>query len=323
MPKTLANLRDALASALGHTYAEFDGEPQTQSDIDTIINAAYLECYAPKDGRLPSWAVQDWSDIVKAPASATLGLTNGSTTVTGFAFEAKYAGSFVKIGDAFYRLASVEAGPIYKLVEPWSGTTGSQAATVYYNAVALPGTVKKVLGTPTLLGIGPLSPLPFSQSEIELRSTPSFDFEPKTARVAFATSRPRFDPSLLTDVGDPRCYHINSTAPGATFATGSRLHVYPLPGAVHTVALIGTVLPSLLANTTDVPVLPHDDVDIAGAILEPLMYERLLKHPLGRRYAGNNIPAIFQGGVDARALLNTFRRVQLDGPKQVRVASGW
>ena len=32
-----------------------------------------------------------------------IGSANGSKTVTGFAFEAKYAGSFVKIGDAFYR----------------------------------------------------------------------------------------------------------------------------------------------------------------------------------------------------------------------------
>jgi hypothetical protein len=323
MSKTLADLRDSLAQALGYEYADLG--PLEQADVDTIINAAYLDCFAAKDGRRPKWLTQYWSDIVKAPASASLGLTHGSKTVTGFAFEAKYVGSFVKIGDAFYRLASVEgAGPFtYKLVQPWAGETGSYSATVYYNAVALPGTVTKVREVPSLLGIGPLTPMPFPESETEIRSTPSFDFESRSGRVPFAYARPRFDPSLITDVGDPRYYHVDSAATGETFATSSRLHLYPLPGSAFTVELRADIVPSALSAADDQPKLPHDDIDVVGAIMMPLMFERLLKHPLGRRYAGDNVPAIFQGGVDARALLNTFRSVQLDGPKFARVSRNW
>lgn len=322
MGKTFTNLRDAMAGAVG-TDEYTDLTPRDQADVDTLINAAYLDCYAAKDGRRPRWATQNWSEIVKAPAAATLGLTNGSREVTGFAFEAKYVGSFVKIGDAFYRLGSVATGPIYALAQPWSGTTGSYAATVYYNAVALPGTVKKIHGTPSLLGIGPLTPMPFPDSEVQLRSTPAFDFEARSGRAPLAFSRPRFDPSLITDVGDPRYYHIDSAAMGTTLATGSRFHLYPIPGAVATIDLRADMLPLPMTSGTDEPVLPHDEIDIAGAILTPFMFERLLKHPLGRRYSGGNANLILMQAEDARAQLNTFRSVQLEGPKTMRVAGGW
>ena len=320
MGKTLANLRDALAGALGFSYSEL--ETQDAADVDTIINASYLDCFASKDGRRQAWAVQYWSDVTKAPAAATLSLVNGSTLVTGFTFEAKYVGSFVKLGDAFYRLGSVD-GATYNLLQPWSGTTGDHSATVYYNAILLPGTGVKVMGAPSLLGVGPLNPMPFPEDEIKLRSSPSFDFQSRSGRVPFTYSRPRFNQSLITDVGDPRYFHVDSGAMGATFATSSRFHVYPLPSAAFTIEARMIILPSPLTETTDEPLLPHDDVDVTGAILMPFMFERLLKHPLGRRYSGNNIGAIFKQADDARSQLNTFRSVQNQGPKQVRPACGW
>jgi hypothetical protein len=322
MGKTFADLRNTIAAALGYAYDDLDA--QDQADVDTIINAAYLDCYAAKDGRRPSWATQYWSEIVKAPATATLGLTQGSTAVTGFAFEAKYVGSFVKVGDSFYRLGSVAAGPTYALSQPWAGETGSFSATIYYNAVAMPGRVVKVVGVPSLIGIGPLVPIPFPEGELEMRSTPTFDFEPKSARAPFAFSRPRFDPSLITDVGDPRYFHIDSAAPGATFATSSRFHLYPLPGGVFTIDLRAIIIPPAMTAGTDVPVLPHDeDIDIAGAIMLPLAFERMLKHPIGRRYSGQNMQLILMQGKEAREQLNTFRSVQQSGPKMVRVSRSW
>jgi len=317
MGKTFSDLRNALAGALG--FDEYsDLTSRDGLDVDTIVNAAYLDCYASRDGRRPAWAIKYWSDIVLAPEAATLGLTNGSTAVTGHTFTAKYLGSFVQIGAAFYRIGSTTT-----LTQPWSGVTGSYSATVYSNAVALPGSGVTIRERPSLLGIGPLLPLPFPEDEVSLRSSPAFDFYPKAGRGPVAHSRPRFDPSLITDVGDPRYYHVDSAATGSTFATGSRLHLYPLPGAAFTIEARLNVLPVPLAAADDEPVLPHDDVDIAGAILEPLMFERLLKHPLGRRYAGNNVSAIFAAGNDARAQLNTFRSVQPSGPKQFRPACGW
>lgn len=323
MGKTFANLKDALAGALGYdVYTDLSA--RDQADIETIVNAAYFDCFAAKDGRRPSWAVTYHSDMVKAPVSTTLGLISGSTAVTGFAFEAKYVGSFVRIGDSFYRLGLVATGPAYALLQPWSGATGSFDATVYYNAVALPGKVTKVREAPSILGLGILAPMPFPQSEVELRSTPAYDFYSLSGpRAPFAFSRPRFNASLITDVGDPCYYHIDSASVGSTFATGSRLHLFPIPGAAFTFELRADLLPLPLAADGDEPLLPHDDVDVAGAILMPFIFERLLKHPLGRRYAGNNADAIFAGANDARAILNTFRNVQLSGPKLVRTSRNW
>ena len=320
MPKTFLDLRNALANALGFEYTDL--ATADAADVDTIINAAYMDCFAAKDGRRPTWATKYWSDSVKAPAAATLSLVNGSTLVTGFTFEAKYVGSFVQIGRAFRRLGSV-SGVTYNLLQPWSGTDGDYAATVYYNAVALPGTATKVLNFPSLVGVGPLSRMPFAESEVELRSSPTFDFVSATGRYPNAFSRPRFDLSLFTDVGDPRYYHVDSAATGAVFASGSRLHLYPLPRADFTIEARTDVIPEPLVSDTDVPVLPHDDVDVAGAIMMPFMFERLIKHPLGRRYSGNNVSAILAQANDSRAQLNTFRSVQLNGPKQVRPACHW
>jgi len=317
MGKTFANLRDAMSGALGFDeYANLTA--RDQADVDTIINAAYLDCYAPKDGRRAPWAIKYWSDIVVGPAAATLGLTNGSNAVTGYTFTEKYVGSFVLVGGGYYRIGSTTT-----LLQPWAGTTGSHEATVYANAVALSGANLTIREVPSLIGLGPLAPMPFPESEVSLRSTPTFDFHPRAARGPFAYSRPRFDPSLITDVGDPRYYHVDSAATGSTFATGSRLHLYPLPGQVYTVEARFNVLPTQLTTASQEPVLPHDDVDIAGAVLEPLMFERLLKHPLGRRYSGTNQRAIFEAANDARALLNTLRSVQPNAPKQIRMACGW
>lgn len=317
MGKTFANLRDALSSAIG--FDEYDNlTTRDQANVDTIINAAYQETYAPKNGVRPPWAVKYWSDIVLAPVAATLGLTNGSAAVTGYTFPAKYVGSFVRVGDAFYRIGSTTT-----LLQPWAGTTGSFSATVYSNAVAIPGVAVTIRETPSLLGVGPLTPLPFPETEVQLRSTPSFDFESKSGRAPVSFSRPRFDPSLITDVGDPRYFHVDSASTGSVFSTGSRLHLYPLPGNTFTVEARFNILPTPMAAKTDEPVLPHDEVDLAGSILEPLIFERFLKHPLGRRFSGSNAQAILQAGAEARAYLDTFRSVQMSGPKRFGVASGW
>lgn len=323
MSKTLATLRTALGSMIGFpTITDLPDDEQVA--IDTILNAAYLECYAERGGKRPRWIEQHVSDIVKAPVAATLGLTNGSKTVTGFSFETKYAGSFVKIGDAFYRYGG-STGGTHSLVQPWAGDTGSQSATIYYNAFALPGTVIEICEMPSILGVGPLTPLPFPESELSLRSAPAFDFEPRSARAPFAYSRPRFNPSVITDVGDPMYYHIDQASTGATFATGSRFCLYPIPSAVATIEFRADVVPSEMTTGADVPMFPNaGTVDVAGAVLLPIAYDLLLKHPLGRRYTGANGQAIMAGANAARVQLETtFARVQRRVMKQVRPAGGW
>jgi hypothetical protein len=325
MPKTLANFRTSLGSMIG--FPEFTDLPDDeQAEIDTIINAAYLECYAERGGRLPKWIEQYWSDIAKAPAAATLGLTNGSKTVTGFVFEAKYAGSFVKIGDKYYRFGGVSGGdtPVYSLVQPWDGVTGNHAATIYYNSIVMPGTVIEVCEAPSLLGVGPLTPIPNPETELALRAPPSFDFVPRAGRAPFAYSRPRFNPGVFVDVGDPIHYHIDEASTGVAFATASKFMLYPIPGAVATVDARVCIVPTPLEGESAVPVFPNATVDVAGSIMMPIAFDLLLKHPLGRRYSGNNAQLIMRNAEDKREQLRTvFSRVQRRGRQSIGVAEGW
>lgn len=322
MPKTFLDIRNALAGMVGFD-AYSDLTTRDQADVDTIANAAYMECYAERNGRRPRWIEQYVSEIAKAPAEATLGLTNGSKTVTGFSFETKYAGSFVRIDGKFYRYGGTVDG-VHSLVQPWAGTTGSYAATVYYNAIVLPGTVIEVCESPSLLGIGPLTPMPAPETEIGLRSAPAFDFSPRPGRAPFAVSRPRFDASLFTDVGDPAHYHIDQASTGATFSSKAKFCLYPIPGQTVTLELRADIIPAPMTADADVPVMPGETADITGAILLPIAYDLLLKHPLGRRYAGNNAQLILAGANDARAQLRTtFARVQRRVVKQVRSSPDW
>ena len=61
---TLNNLREAMASMYGMSYADdLSGATDQASvnllaDIDRWINAAYFDCYAPVDGMRAKWPAQ-------------------------------------------------------------------------------------------------------------------------------------------------------------------------------------------------------------------------------------------------------------------------
>ncbi len=119
---TNLELKTSLAGMLGHeTFSDLLAQDQT--DIQGWINAALLECYlpVPPHKQRGEWTEDYFADILKTPVAATLGLTQGSTAVTGFAFEAKYVGSYIDIGGEYYRLGSVSAG--------FSAGTGKGCAT--------------------------------------------------------------------------------------------------------------------------------------------------------------------------------------------------
>ncbi|HEX2100091.1 MAG TPA: hypothetical protein VHF69_05490, partial [Candidatus Synoicihabitans sp.] len=128
--KTFEQLKLALASLWGFEAVE-DLLAQDVADIESYINAAYFDCFAPVDGSRPNYSERYFSKILKAPVVATIGLTQGSTVVTGHEFDGDFAGSFVKIGDSYLRYSgSVTTSgdtPVttYHLLQPWQGATGS------------------------------------------------------------------------------------------------------------------------------------------------------------------------------------------------------
>jgi hypothetical protein len=294
---------------------------QDQADINSFIAAAYLECYVPTDGSKPNWPEKYETGILKAPVVTTLGLTNGSKVVTGYAFEDDYAGSFVKIGDKFFRYGKkVVAGMVttYYLVQPWDGATGSFDATVYHNAIELPWHVVQLAGVPNIIGLGALAPLPDADAELNLRIEPAFDFESKGARRPFTVERNTFRQSAYYDIGDPRYYHIDQASVGFTFGLGNRFHVYPLPERIMTFEVRANVVPDALVDA-DTPAMPARTVD---TILLPLARENLALNTTGRRFTGN-ASLIIRAADKARAMLKGLRRVQKDVAGSVRLRRGW
>lgn len=317
--KTYLQLKTALSSMWGYEDPA-DLLAQDLADIESFINGAYFDCYAPADGTRPWWPEQYHSDIIKAAVSTNLTLTQGSKAVTGFAFEQKYAGSFVKIGEKWYRYAGNTAGPVYNLVQPWDQASGTYAATIYYNAVALPWNVIELAGVPSLLGVGLLTPLPDPDAELNLRSEPGFDFHPRDGRSTFAQTRRNFSIAAYLDTGDPRHYHIDQASVAPTFAVGNRIHFYPIPEIGYTFDLRANIVPNALSADGDTPELPAQAVD---NILLPIAREKLVELSAGRRYTGPNVQLIARAADRAREQLKSLRRVQRDVAGSFRVRRGW
>lgn len=311
--KNFLQLQTALSSLWGYNDPTLFDDPD-RDDIKGFINAAYFDCYAPPDSTRPNYGEANVAKILKAPVVTTLGLTHGSKDVTGYTFDAAHVGSFVKIGDTFYRYGSTST-----LVEPWQGDTGNQTATVYHNAVALDTTVIEVAGMPSILGVGTLKPIPGPDWELTMRSEPVPDFQSKNARSPFTITRNRFNPSLYYDTGEPRYYHIDSSSVAVGFTLGDRLHVYPVPDRIMTVTFRASVIPAALSADGDTPQLPAASVD---NILLPLARERLAESSAGRRFTGNT-QLIMNAADRARAQLKSLGRKQRHTAGGFRMKRGW
>lgn len=320
--KTNLELKNALKSLWG--YEEGDSlSAQDEADLQTYVNQALFECFAPVDGTRPNYGEQEWSAILKAPVVATLGVTQGSKTVTGYAFESAYAGSFVKIGERMYRYGG-SSGGVHSLAQPWQDATGSVTATIYHNAVALPGLlIETATKHPEILGLGLLSPLPDADQELLLRAGPAYDFRALSGDALtprLNVRRHQFNQSLYLDEGDPVYYHVASASMGATFGIGNRLHVYPLPDKLFTVSMPANYIPSEgLSADGDIPPMPFNAVD---NILLPIAREKLAENTAGRRFTGN-VQLIMAAAQRARIHLKSLTKPQRHTGGGFRVSAGW
>lgn len=311
--KTFLQLQASCSSLWGFENPA-DLVAQDLVDIKDFINSAYLEAYAPIDGTRAWWSVKAESVFLKAPVTATVTVTQGSKTIAGYAFEAAYIGSFVRIGDYYLRYASAT-----ELVQHFPGTSGTYQAVVYHNAAALPWHVIETAGQPSIPGLGLLAPLPDADAELTLRTSPAFDFTPKFSRSPFSRDRRTFQEMQYFDTGEPRFYHIDEASVTTTFAASSRFHVYPINEVAYTVDLRANILPTSLSADADVPVMPHQTV---AEVLLPLCREKVANNSAGRRFTGN--PQLIAKEADrARATLKSFARTQRDTGGAIRMKPGW
>ena len=320
--KTNLQLKNALKSLWGYEEGDILSA-QDEADLQTYVNQALFECFAPVDGTRPNYGEQEWSGILKAPVVATLGVTQGSKVVTGYAFESAYAGSFVKIGERMYRYGG-SSGGVHSLAQPWQDASGSVEATIYHNAIALPGTLLETATKhPEILGLGLLSPVSDPDQELLLRAGPIYDFrspseEGQAPRLNIR--RHQFNQSLYLDEGDPIFYHIASASMGPTFGIGNRLHVYPLPDKAFTVSMPANYVPTDgMSGDAEIPPMPFAAVD---NILLPIAREKLAENTAGRRFTGN-VQLIMAAAERARKHLRSLTKPQRHTGGGFRIAAGW
>ncbi len=129
-------LQNQLAILAGRSSAA-----DLDEDLDLckqVINEALMEVYRPVDGRIPEWARRTVAFQFRAPEAVTLTLTQGSRTVTGYAFPDDFVGSVIQVGSNFYRYAG-NAGATSAVLVAGAGTTtvnGVYVPTAYTSGVA-------------------------------------------------------------------------------------------------------------------------------------------------------------------------------------------
>jgi hypothetical protein len=294
------DLQTKLAAMLG--AEEVSELPASdQSLVKDCINTALRVCYSDIDGRRAKWTERELGVRFPEPRQVSLNLVEGSANfTTGDAISGDFAGSMVKVGNAFHTLASPTS-----FVEPHTGPTGLTVCTLYHSSVALPLPVTAVGAAPELQGVGPLSPFSGRTEERSYRAGWGGDFTaiPPSFLGAHA---PSFGPNGSTyTTGRPIFYLVDQSAFTASGEPRVRLNVYPLPDQGYSVRYTANVAPPEMAQDTDTPPLPHDcSVDI----LLPIARAELVS--ISRRYNGPDRQLIMQKGEEARTRLRNFTHPQ-------------
>ena len=314
---TFKNLKDQLATMYGASEVA-DLQTIDQQRVGIYVNQAYRECYAPVDGRRPSWAKHSFGLDFKAPRSITLdSLSDGGVTATASeSLGSSYEGSFLKIGTDFYVVKYIN-GTAIELVEPFNGTGGSGvAATFYSSSHRMDREVIDVDMTPEVVGKGPLSPMSSPEVAARVRSIYTHDFLPGRSWGKLPSIRQSGEE---LEIDTPVFYFVDNSALRIPNTSGSsaglrsedemavrpRFNVYPLPDSNYSVRGTANVLPHPLDHDEDVARLPGN---VTWDILFPIAMAKLaLTDP---RYNGGNTEAIQRSAEEARQRLKTFTNVQ-------------
>ena len=138
--------------------------PGQRRSLISIITAALQVCYS----RAPEAFAGQAGAIIPPPTNCTITVINGSPviTITGYPYDAR--GRNFQFGGQYYQVAITGPGTT-ELVEPWTGTSGNIAATVYGDAIELISTFHHLLGDVIVQGSGPLFAAPDRQSFLNIR----------------------------------------------------------------------------------------------------------------------------------------------------------
>jgi hypothetical protein len=215
-------------------------------DIVEAMNAGLQECYE----LLPSWQRKTTISLaLAAPATASVGVTNGATALSSGTFTTAQIGRSVLLaGDANWnQVVSTTA-----LLDPYQGETGTVVATIYGDSVANALTSFD----------GFASPPRFADTREELA--------PFNARAA----------GRQAEIGKPRYYWAEPAAASLGGTPPVCLRVFPAPAVAYVLRVDVEFRPSILsyASLHLASTIPLADQLLHRALI-PLCEVRLLRSP--------------------------------------------
>jgi hypothetical protein len=168
---TRATIRSQVKKSIGDNTAIQDADVNTMLQAD---NLEVLEAYA--------WSArQSWTKInTIAPATITVGITNGSPTVTSASFTAAMEGRLIRIGgdSDWYRIGTVVVGVSASLTDSdgtsinYVGTTDTDAsANVFKHIYRVSTTADRVIRAVSNAVMTEIDPEAFNGLDPELTTT--------------------------------------------------------------------------------------------------------------------------------------------------------
>lgn len=200
------------------------------------INEAQQELYAQN----PRLFKREVGLSVKAAQSGTVAVTNNSTAVTATSFTDTLAGQTILIaGQAEYNALRTECAS-KKLAFPYTGSTGTQAATLYGDVLPLDVAFARPLGPVWLSDIRILNPL--AGKAALLGYDPRQDLDCNWGFYPFGTARsvaPR-------TIGQPEAYYIGTHVPEAGGPPQLRIFLTPIPDRAYSLRFDAEVSPTAI-----------------------------------------------------------------------------
>ena len=217
-------------------------------DVVEAINTGLQEAY----DRLPAWQRRTTLSFpLAAPASVSVGVTNGATALSSGTFSAAQVGrSVVLNGDSNWnQVASTTA-----LLDAYQGSTGTVSGTVYGDVISSALT--------NLDGFA--SPLRFADSREELAQ-----YNMRTAQ-----------PYRSGEVGKPRYYWVEAGGASLAGSPVALLRVFPAPSVAYVLRAEVEFRPSIItfSGLHAAGTIPLADQFLHRALI-PLCEERLLRSP--------------------------------------------
>lgn len=246
--------------------------PGRNAAVMKAMNHASQELF----GKGKPWVRHDERGAVLfAPAAVSIAVTTGSTAGAITGWLSWMAGCTIVIDGMSIDNQIRNASSTARLKYPYSGPSGTYAATVYHDSLEVDSDVFEIHEPVKLdgLNIGSLS----TPSALAVRSSSDFGFVGQRATVVTSSS----------SAGKPVGYVIDSWSPDAAAPPLLRLRLFPAPADQHFLEYSVMLCPPQITDLSSTASLPIPFGNVESIFL-PLAVAALRKSPFWRGIVGED-----------------------------------